>query len=162
MLTSFWHFCKLSGSMFFRLPNVMIRSDVCEFHAFWTPFETLLDAFWMPLGCLFEPGTAMGAILTNVCKCHGFRWFSDFAAPPPGISFWCHVDTFAKLLAVAFTCFCWLPFFMICFICCQFWVFPLDSIWHAFWSAWEPRKWSQNVDRSTILTLWTPFFRPDF
>ena len=71
-------------------------------------------------------------------------------------------DTFADFLAVCFLPDFWTP---------KFSDFPklfgnfglhLESIWHAFWRAWEPRKWSQNVDGSTILTLWTSFFQARF
>ena len=42
--------------------------------------------------------------------------------------------------------------------------FHLGSIWHAFWRAWEPRKWSQNDDGREYdsHTLDIFLFRPDF
>ena len=59
-----------------ELPMELLIQLLIEFEwledAFWTsfssfpdPFGNLLDAFWMPLGCIFEPGTRMGAIFAN-------------------------------------------------------------------------------------------------
>ena len=79
--------------------------------------------------------------------------------------FWTQFRRVVILLPICwqyfFTCFFWLPNSRI------FQLFDnfgdhLGSIWHVFWSAWEPRKWSQNVDGSTILTLWTSFFQAQF
>ena len=66
------------------------------------------------------------------------------------------------LLQFCFTCFCWLPNFQFSFSLFDDFGIHLRSIWHVFWSAWEPWQWSQNSDGSTILTLWTSFFQASF
>ena len=79
----------------------------------------------------------------------GFWWKTQSDHPPPDF---CVVHSWQFV----FTCFfeSWTSGFS------RFvnFGFHLGSILHAFRSAWEPWKWSQNVDESTILTLWTSFF----
>ena len=95
-------------------------------------------------------------------KLYDFRWFPDLAAPPPGH----HFDVILILLPTSWFFFSymlfWLPRFLIVFYIIAISGLLLGSIWHAFWNAWEPWKWSQNPDGSTILTLRNSIFQARF
>ena len=86
---------------------------------------------------------------------------SGLRGAAPGTPCWCHFGTVADFLAVCFYMFFDSLILNIFTFVVNGWV-HLGSVWLLFWSAWEPWQSSQNLDGSTILTLWTSFFQARF